>query len=183
MRLILFCYMTMFLAACAGSHMAAPAYFLAENSPYLLDSGDRLRITVFGQENLSGTYNVDAEGYISMPLIEAVPARGATVEHLSQNISARLRNGFIREPNVTVEVETYRPFFILGEVNAAGQYPYAAGLTIESAVAIGGGFTPRAQRGYADVTRRFGAEEVRATVPVTTPIRPGDTITIRERWF
>ena len=123
-----------------------PAPAPGENFPYTLDSGDRLRIMVFGQEGLSNIYIVDVSGKIAMPLIGAVSARGLTSTQLARAIADRLRQGFVREPHVAVEVEIYRPFFILGEVIAPGQYPYVPNMTVETAVAIAGGFTPRAYR-------------------------------------
>ncbi|GGE46053.1 hypothetical protein GCM10007276_24050 [Agaricicola taiwanensis] len=177
---------TSLLLAAVLAGCAAPQASLeldTSDAPYTIDSGDRLRVTVFGQANLTANYTVDPAGNIAMPLIGAVPARGSTGAHLEKAIETRLRNGFIREPDVSVEIETYRPFFILGEVTRAGQYPYVAGLTAETAVAIAGGFTPRAVKSSVIVTRRLGGEEVRGTVPITTPIRPGDSITVRERWF
>ena len=121
--------------------------------PYTLDSGDRLRVVVFGQDGLSNTYIVDATGKITLPLIGPVSARGCTTTQLARVIADRLRNGFVREPHVAIEVETYRPFFILGEVLAPGQYPYVPNMTVETAVAIAGGFTPRAFRYDAAVSR------------------------------
>lgn len=151
--------------------------------PYTLDSGDKLRVVVFGQEGLTSTYAVDAGGAITMPLIGSVKARGLTTSQLSGAIAARLRQGFIREPSVAVEVESYRPFFILGEVMAPGQYPYVANMTVETAVAIAGGFAPRAYRDSVDLTRPGAAGATRQTVPVATAVKPGDTITVGERWF
>jgi polysaccharide export outer membrane protein len=159
----------------------APA--LLENRPYTLDSGDRLRIVVFGQDGLSNSYVVDASGHIAMPLIGTVSARGATTDELSSRIGDRLRQGFIKEPHVAVEIEAYRPFFILGEVTQPGQYPYVADMTVETAVAIAGGFGPRAYRRTVTVTRIIHGQQVRVTVPVSYPIRPGDTINVQERWF
>ena len=101
------------------------------DEPYTLDSGDRLRIVVFGQEGLTSTYIVDATGKISMPLIGAVNARGCTTGQLARLIADKLRNGFVREPHVAIEVEFYRPFFILGEVIAPGLYPYVPNMTVE----------------------------------------------------
>lgn len=150
---------------------------------YRLDAGDRLRVVVFGQEGLTNTYAIDAGGAITMPLIGAVPARGATTAELSRAIAAKLRSGFIREPSVAVEVETYRPFFILGEVAAPGQYPYVPNLTVESAVAIAGGFSPRAIRNNVKLTRSNVAGSVSAVVPPNTMVTPGDTILVGERWF
>ena len=170
------------VAGCAGPR-AAPDYFMAEPAPYLLDSGDRMRVVVFGQDNLSASFAVDPSGDISMPLIGQVPARGRSTETLAADITARLRNGYVRNPDVSVEIEAYRPFFILGEVAQAGQYPYVSGLTAETAVAVAGGFTPRAVKHSVEITRNIGGEVFRVVVPATTPVRPGDTITVRERWF
>nr|WP_246700323.1 polysaccharide biosynthesis/export family protein [Rhodopseudomonas sp. WA056] len=150
---------------------------------YRLDAGDRLRVVVFGQEGLTNTYSIDAAGSITMPLIGAVPARGRTPAGLAAEITARLRRGFIREPSVAVEVESYRPFFILGEVTAPGQYPYVPHMSVESAVAIAGGFTPRAQRDRVTVTHPEGGGMVREVVPLGTPLSPGDTVYVGERWF
>ncbi len=169
-------------AAITGPVAAAePAVARAE--PYTLNSGDRLRIVVFGQEGLSNSYVVDAGGHITMPLIGVVSARGMTTDALAHAVAGRLRNGYIREPHVAIEVETYRPFFILGEVTAPGQYPYVPNMTVETAVAIAGGFTPRASHGDVDLTRAAGAQTLRSAVPLLYPVRPGDTITVRERWF
>jgi polysaccharide export outer membrane protein len=154
-----------------------------DNRPYTLDSGDRLRVVVFGQDGLSNSYVVDASGHIAMPLIGTVSARGATTDELSNRIGDRLRQGFIKEPHVAVEIEAYRPFFILGEVTQPGQYPFVADMTVETAVAIAGGFGPRAYRRTVTVTRVIHGQQVRLTVPVGYPIRPGDTINVQERWF
>jgi polysaccharide biosynthesis/export protein len=169
------------LSACASSR--APAVDPAFETPYVLDAGDRLRVVVFGQEGLSNSYAVDSAGKVAMPLIGAVEARGKTTQELGRTIAARLRNGFVREPHVAVEVETFRPFFILGEVNTAGQYAYVNGLTVETAVAIAGGYSPRAWRSHATVGRIVEGQMIHATVPITYPLRPGDTVTIEERWF
>lgn len=150
---------------------------------YRLDSGDKLRVVVFGQEGLSNSYTVDPSGKITMPLIGAVPARGSTTASLQQAIAARLRQGFIREPHVAVEVETYRPFFILGEVTLPGQYPYVANMTVETAVAIAGGFTPRAFKYKVEISRSSGGVTTRMTVSANYRVQPGDTVIIAERWF
>ena len=174
-------------AALAAAEAPVPATMVAARTvpeaPYTLDSGDKLRVVVFGQDGLSNSYAVDAAGNISMPLIGAVRARGLTIAQLSGAIVGRLRQGFIREPHVAVEVEAYRPFFILGEVTYPGQYPYVANMTVETAVAIAGGFTPRAQRSTVELSRAERGEIVRGPVPVFTPVRPGDTIVVAERWF
>ena len=155
----------------------------AREGAYTLDSGDKLRVVVFGQDGLTNSYSVDAAGAITMPLIGAVPARGKTTAELSSAIGARLRQGFIREPHVAVEIEAYRPFFILGEVIAPGLYPYVPNMTVETAVAIAGGFTPRAFRWDAEISRSQSGVTGRQKVPLIAQVRPGDTITISERWF
>ncbi|UFX42214.1 polysaccharide export protein [Bradyrhizobium sp. 41S5] len=150
---------------------------------YNLGPGDRLRVVVYGQEGLTNSYAIDAAGAITMPLIGSVPARGRTPARLASEITARLRNGFIREPSVAVEIETYRPFFILGEVAAPGQYPYVPNMTVESAVAIAGGFSPRARRDQVTLTHTDASGAGRFIVPLGTPIGPGDTVFVGERWF
>ena len=164
---------------------AAPSAARAglNDAPYHLDAGDRLRVVVYGQEGLTNTYGIDAGGSITMPLIGAVPARGRTTAELAAAISAKLRNGFIREPSVAVEIEAYRPFFILGEVAAPGQYPYVPNMTVESAVAIAGGFSPRARRDTVTLTHSDQAGATRIVVPLGTAVGPGDTVYVVERWF
>ena len=161
---------------------AAPAP-VPYDVPYHLDAGDRLRVVVYGQEGLTNTYSISAGGSITMPLIGSVPARGRTPQGLAADITARLRNGFIREPSVAVEIESYRPFFILGEVQAPGQYPYVPNMTVESAVAIAGGFSPRARKDRVTITHTDASGTSRAIVPPGTPLSPGDTVLVGERWF
>jgi polysaccharide biosynthesis/export protein len=158
------------------------AAFAAE-LPYTLDTGDKLRVVVFGQDGLSNSYVVDASGAITMPLIKAVPARRLTTAALARAVGDRLRQGFVREPHVAIEVEAYRPFFILGEVTAPGQYAYVPQMTVEKAVAVAGGFTPRAYRWDIEIERPVAGGVVRQTVPPIERVRPGDTIVVRERWF
>jgi polysaccharide biosynthesis/export protein len=167
----------------AAPVVAAPLAMAPEEAPYTLDSGDRLRVVVFGQEGLSATYAVDAAGNITLPLIGAVYARGQTPASLSRAVAEKLRQGYIREPHVAVEVETYRPFFILGEVAVPGQYPYVPNMTVETAVAIAGGFTPRAERKKVTLSRNIDGIPTRGPVPVIASVRPGDTIVVPERWF
>jgi polysaccharide export outer membrane protein len=171
---------------------AAPvAYVLAAPAPapavydaaYRLDAGDKLRVVVYGQEGLTNTYAVGAGGAITLPLIGAVPARGMTTAELAGAITARLRNGYIRDPSVAVEIDSYRPFFILGEVAAPGQYPYVPNMTVESAVAIAGGFSPRAKRDSVTLTHAERGGPTRYVVPPGTPVSPGDTVFVGERWF
>ena len=151
--------------------------------PYTLDSGDRLRIVVFGQQNLTNTYLVDAGGRVAMPLIGSVRARGMTPQQLGQSIAAHLRRGFMRDPSVSVEVVAYRPFFILGEVNNPGQYAYVAHMTVETAVAIAGGYGPRGSKDDVAISRTINGVTSNFEAPVTFKLRPGDTVRVKERWF
>ena len=169
-------------AARPAAYAAAPMPAANEVS-YKLDAGDKLRVVVYGQEGLTNTYAIDAGGSITMPLIGSVPARGRTPGGLAAEISAKLRNGYIRDPSVAVEIESYRPFFILGEVAAPGQYPYVPNMSVESAVAIAGGFSPRALRDRVTLTHTDNSGSMRAVVPLGTPISPGDTVLVGERWF
>jgi polysaccharide biosynthesis/export protein len=164
------------------AYAAAPMP-VARDAGYRLDAGDRLRVVVYGQDGLTNTYAIDAGGSITMPLIGPVPARGRTPAGLASEISAKLRNGYIRDPSVAVEIEAYRPFFILGEVAAPGQYPYVPNMSVESAVAIAGGFSPRARRDRVTLTHTDNSGPMRVEVPLGTSVSPGDTVLVGERWF
>jgi polysaccharide biosynthesis/export protein len=180
-----------FAAAPRRAYAPAPVAYAAAPMPvpvaydaaYRLDAGDRLRVVVYGQEGLTNSYAIDAGGSITMPLIGAVPARGRTPAGLASEITGRLRNGYIREPSVAVEIEAYRPFFILGEVAAPGQYPYVPNMSVESAVAIAGGFSPRARRDRVTLTHTDASGSARFVVPLGTSLSPGDTVLVGERWF
>lgn len=176
-----------FAAAPGRSYALSPGAFAPEPMPrdaaYRLDAGDRLRVVVYGQEGLTNTYALDAAGSIAMPLIGSVLARGRTPAGLAGEISRKLRNGYIRDPSVAVEIESYRPFFILGEVAAPGQYPYVPNMSVESAVAIAGGFSPRALRDRVTLTHTESLGPMREVVPLGTAVSPGDTVLVGERWF
>ncbi len=159
------------------------AVALEASGPYTLDSGDKLRIFVYAQPSLSRVYAVDSEGLISVPLIGNVRARGATTRGLESAIRSRLAAEFVRDPHVTVDIQLYRPFFILGEVKAAGQFPYVGGITVEGAVAIAGGYSERANERKVHITRRTKEGIEKLEVSGDFEVRPGDTIHVRERWF
>jgi polysaccharide export outer membrane protein len=171
------------LQGCASLHRTDPQFQANANTPYQLAPGDRLRVIVFGQDSLSNSFNVDSSGQLAMPLIGLVPATGRTPAQLAREIEEKLRAGYVREPRVSVEVEAYRPFFVLGEVQTAGQYPYVNGMTVETAVAIAGGYTPRARKDQAELTRSQDGRMVAGDVPATQPVKPGDTIFVHERFF
>ncbi len=174
-------------AAATGQPTRQHGYVIEDNSPvqraYALDTGDRLRVFVSGQPNLSRLYNVDQSGRISVPLIGNVRARGLTTAQLEGAIRARLAQGLVRDPQVTVDVQQNRPFFILGEVRAPGQFPYVTGMTVEMAVAIAGGYGERANERKARLSRRTGTFNEVIDVTPDTELEPGDTIYVYERFF
>lgn len=149
----------------------------------LLDAGDQLQITVLEQPDLTGAYTVDETGVITMPLIGSVAARGRTSQGLSSAIEVALQQGFLRSPDVTVQVSQYRPIFVLGEVGNPGQYAYLAGLTAQQAVALAGGFTARANQNVVDVVRRSGTDSYELRLELSDQVLPGDTLTVRQRLF
>jgi len=150
---------------------------------YQLDTGDVVRIDVFEQSNLSRLYRIDGGGFVSIPLIGSIQARGMTTRILEQEVAIKLRRSYIKDPQVTVEISTHRPFYILGEVRNSGKYPYVLGMTVETAVAIAGGYSPRANQKKVMVIRRLGRKLVRTYVPNHYQIKPGDTLKIVERLF
>ena len=171
------------LGGCAAQSYPTDQFKAQYNAPYTLSSGDRIRVIVFGQDSISNSYAVSGAGRVSLPLTGDVEVGGLTTAQAERAIEARLRAGFLREPHVSVEVEAYRPFFVMGEVTTAGQYPFSNGMTAQKAVAVAGGFTPRAYHTTVAVTRTVNGESVTGSVPLTFPLRPGDTVTVQERIF
>jgi len=177
------------LAGCAstgGPVVETGPRYVAEAASlenYRLSAGDKVRITVFGEQSLSGEYAVGSDGMVSMPLAGNVPADGESPKDLSDLIQARLADGYLRDPKVSVEVVSYRPFFILGEVGAPGQYPYASGMTVLNAVATAQGYTPRAEKKVVYIRRGGGAKEEAYRLTPDLRVLPGDTIRIGERFF
>jgi polysaccharide export outer membrane protein len=169
-----------------GPAVVVPAGVFAvpsPHSPYVLDTGDKLRIFVYGQPNLSRIYTVDQVGNVPFPLIGSVRARGRTSTEFGHAIRSRLARDFVRDPFVTVDVAQNRPFFILGEVRLPGQYPYVSGMTVETAVAIAGGYTERASERRFRITRRFGGLVDQIEAPSDYALQPGDTVYVFERFF
>jgi len=164
-------------------HFGGPQAVADTDGPYLLDSGDRLRIFVYGQPNLSRLYTVDHGGAISVPLIGRVGARGLTTYQLEARIKGRLGTKYVRDPEVTVDIAQNRPFFILGEVRTAGQYPYVNGMTVRTAVAIAGGYSERASKQKIQITRRINGLVEKLDVPDDYVVMPGDTLLVYERFF
>lgn len=170
------------LAGCALN--ARPSTYLVEvKGPYVLDTGDVVRVTVYGEPELTKSYRVDDGGAIALPLVGAVHVRGLTTQMAAAEVTGSLAQGYIRDPSVAVEIEAYRPFFIQGAVRTGGQFPYVYGMTVRAAISTAGGFSDTADRGRAIVYRRQGKEMVKGVVGLDFPIYPGDTIVISERWL
>jgi polysaccharide biosynthesis/export protein len=155
----------------------------AVSGPYRLGAGDQIRIVVYDQPSLTNLYEVNQSGEVAFPLIGDVRARDTTAEELARQIETRLATAYLREPDVTVEVATYRPFFVLGEVGNPGQYPYVPGVTAEKAIAVAGGFTERANKRVVRVSRTVSGQLHEARFPVTGLIQPGDTVYVPESLF
>jgi polysaccharide biosynthesis/export protein len=153
------------------------------DGPYLLDTGDKLRVFVYGQPNLSRIYTVDHGGWITVPLIGGVKARGITTFDLEKRLKGKLGAQYVKDPHVTVDVQQNRPFFILGEVKTAGQYPYVSGMTVKTAIAIAGGYSERANERQVQITRRVNGLVEKMDVPDDYVVQPGDTVQVYERFF
>lgn len=184
----LFC-LVLFLAGCSAAsgpivstgERYAPIEAGSEN--YRLNAGDKIKVTVFNEETLSGEFSVGSEGTVSLPLIGEVVAKDKSPQELASEVQSRLADGYLREPKVSIEVSAYRPFFILGEVESPGQYPYASGMTVMNAIATAQGFTPRAERKVAFIRRAGAASEVAMKLTPDLRVYPGDTIRLGERYF
>jgi polysaccharide export outer membrane protein len=174
-------------AAATGQPTHQHGYVVEDHTPrpraYRLDTGDRLRVFVYGQPNLSRIYLVDQSGRISVPLIGNLTARGLSTVQLEGAIRARLAQGLVRDPQVTVDVQQNRPFYILGEVRSPGQFPYVTGMTVEMAVAIAGGYGERANERRMRLTRRGSQFNEVIDVTPDTELEPGDTVYVYERFF
>jgi protein involved in polysaccharide export with SLBB domain len=148
---------------------------------YQLGTGDQLRIIVFGEEDLSGEFRVDDTGAVSIPLVGDVTARGQTLRSFEAAVREKLTEGYLKDPRVSVQVLNYRPFYIIGEVENDGEYPFVSGMHVLNAVAVAGGFTYRANTSKVFITR--GEEEHQYTVTPELRLEPGDVIRVPERFF
>ena len=163
--------------------LASPVSAQTALEDYRLGPGDRLKVTVFGHPQESGEFEIDGSGNLAYPLLGRVPARGRTVPELQAFVRDELNRKFIVDPRVSIEVLNYRPFYIYGEVNRAGSYPFVSGLTVRRAVAIAGGFTRRARYEPVLLIREkvTGVEKIDSALDV--PVLPGDIIEISRRLF
>lgn len=173
------------LTGCTGvpSASSVPTGDQNTQTEYLLGTGDRLRVTVFNEPTLSGEFQVNSSGIVSMPLIGNIEAQGKSAHALEQAIAQKLSTGYMRDPRVNVEVLQYRPFYIIGEVSKPGEYPYRNGMNIMSAVAVAGGFTYRANDQSVFIRRAGQTQEMSYPATTTTMVFPGDIVRIGERLF
>jgi protein involved in polysaccharide export with SLBB domain len=164
--------------AAADNETAKPG-----TSAYRLDTGDKVKVTVYGEDDLSGEFDVDGSGFVRLPLIGQVRAAGLSLKEFETAIGAKLAAGYLVNPKVSVEVTNYRPFTILGEVNKPGEYPYENGMTVLNAVALGGGYTYRADKDEVYIRRKGAREEIKLPADDRTAVYPGDTVRVDERIF
>ena len=157
------------------------AAFAAEG--YQLGAGDKLKITIFDEPDLSWEFELDGAGGVALPLIGQMQALDLSPRELEKRIEARLLDGYLLRPRVSIEVLSYRPFYIMGEVNQPGSYPYRAGLNVLNAAALAGGFTYRADEGDIEISREAAAGGGRFEATPQTQIKPGDVIRVKERLF
>lgn len=177
-----------FSPALAGGQTAAPAQQTASAAPtadldYRLGAGDKLRMIIFGEENLTGEYVVSAEGRLALPLIGEIMAKDLSVGQLREIVEEKYKQGYLKQPSVSLEVLTYRPFYILGEVNKPGEYPYTSGLTVMKAVATAQGYTYRANTKKVFIKHTGSDAEKPYQVDSQTVVAPGDVIRVAERFF
>jgi len=178
------------LGACGGGPQPVPVSSASSSisaaslrGAYTLGGGDELRVIVFGEEDLSGEFVIDGDGFISLPLIGELYAGGLTLREFEGRVETALAEGYLREPRVSAEVLNYRPFYIIGEVKNGGEYPYVQGMSVLNAVAVAGGYTYRAERNRVFITRQNSPGEVEYRASQGVQVLPGDVIRVPERFF
>jgi polysaccharide biosynthesis/export protein len=182
-RLLALFSIVLLLSDCAPGHDLRPMPGLS-GGEYRLAPGDMVRIITYGEDPLTGEFRVSDHGMIALPLAGSVKAAGRTPRQLEEAVAAMLKKrNMLTRPSVSVEISTYRPIYVLGEVNKPGQYPYLPGMTVVSGAAVAGGFTYRAVQDYASVVRTVDGDSVEGKVLRDGLIQPGDVITVFERKF
>jgi polysaccharide export outer membrane protein len=178
------------LAACSQSASQQPSGLANPHAAkpelsriYRLGIGDKLKVTVFGEPELSGQFEVGALGNVSMPLIGEVKAKGQPIHEVKDSIVRKLKDGYLNEPKVSVEVLNYRPFYVHGEVRSGGEFQFKNGVTMRDAVAMAGGYTYRANHNYVLLIREEESQERRVDLPSAVTVLPGDNIRVPERFF
>lgn len=171
--------LSLIFCLCGGLAMAEPAAALG----YRLGTNDKIRVTVFGEPDLSGDFMISGTGALALPLVGAVNVGGMTIQEVEQALATRLKQGILNNPKISVEVLNYRPFYILGEINNPGSYQYVDGMRVLNAIAVGGGFTYRADKGDIKIRREENGKTVEVKVKQETLVMPGDVVEVGERFF
>jgi polysaccharide biosynthesis/export protein len=172
------------LAACATSGGPYAEFSANTATPYRLDAGDEVRVTIYGLDSVNATYPVSDQGTISLPLVATIPVVGKTTPEVEAALTeVLLARDIVKQPNVSVHVVKYRPFYILGEVKSPGQYAYVPGMTVLNAVTIAGGYTFRAKKSKVTIHRRTSAGTVKGGGSPETLVMPSDSIQVDEKWF
>jgi polysaccharide export outer membrane protein len=174
------------VSGCAGSTLSEAeqqAIVAASTAPAKLLPGDKIRIVVFGEDKLSGEFQLDQTGQISLPLAGTIKAQGLTQTELEQELAKKFRSQYLRDPKVTVTIATLRPYYIIGEVKSPGQFPYQSGLNVLTALAIAGGPTYRANRTTVEIQRQGETSMHDYPISASVPVLPGDVIKVPERYF
>ncbi len=182
-RIRMACWISALFLAVIGWMAAGANAFGQEPLEYRMGSGDNLRVTVFGQEDLSGRFLVDGSGFISLPLIGEVKAGGLTVREVEQTIVKKFKPDYLKNPSVSVAVLNYRPFYIIGEVKKPGSYAYVSGMKAINAIALAGGYTYRARENRLSLTRANDPERKKQPANHDTTVLPGDIIDVPVRFF
>lgn len=178
--------MSFLVAACAGQGPRGTSQPLPAQTAvpeYQLGAGDKLRFIVYGEDDLSGEFDVDASGSVSLPLIGEVRAGGKTLRQLEVVVAGKLKEGYLTDPRVNIDVLNYRPYYIVGEVEEPGEFPYSAGMTVLNAVAVAGGYTYRADTERVYVARPNHGGEIEYPADQSLRVSPGDIIRVPERFF
>lgn len=179
---------TLLAGACASPEVISGPQFVTQGGPaalqrvYRIGIGDKLKISVYGEDNLSGPVEVNAFGQVSLPLIGEMPATGMALNEFRDSVSRRLADGYIKNPKVTVEMTNYRPIYVHGEVKNGGEFQFKNGVSLRDVVAMAGGYTYRADQSYLYIGRE-GEPDVAVRLPADVPVLPGDNIRIPERFF
>lgn len=176
---------SLLVAGCATSTAPPlPAELAAQSaSEYRLGLGDKVRVNVFGEQDLSGEFQVSANGAVTMPLVGDVPAVGLTARQLEQRLTEHYRQGYLRDPRIAVEVYDFRPYYVLGEVERPGRYPALEGTTLLGAIATAGGYTYRADQKRVFIRRAGDETEYQVDPTQQLAVAPGDVIRVGERYF
>lgn len=162
---------------------SAPALPMSVDDNYRLGTGDKLKVNVYGEDDLSGEFIVDGSGQVQLPLVGQIKAASLTVHEFVEEVQKILGEKYLRDPKVSVQIENYRPFYIMGEVNKPGEYPYENGLNVLGAVALAGGYTYRANDSDVYIRHNGSAAEVVSPASAQTRINPGDIVRVPERLF